>query len=251
MKKDIIAIINQKGGVGKTTTSINFAAGLARQGKKTLLIDLDPQAHSTIGLGIEPESFTASISDVLAKKKPIGEIILPSKTENLFIVPSHIRLDKIEQQLAPELFRETFLKRAIDSLDFDFMVIDCRPTLGTLTINALYAANFIIVPCEMGRYALDGFADLMETIEHVKNGNLEKADFIRILLTKYDSRNKISNDWVFQQLEPFKHLIFSTYIRRNEALNQSQMAQEPIFAFKADSVGAQDYQQLVNEFLSL
>lgn len=251
MNKNIVAIINQKGGVGKTTTSINFAAGLARQGKKTLLIDLDPQAHSTIGLGIEPESFTFSISDVLAKKKPIAETILPSKAENLFIVPSHIRLDKIEQQLAPELFRETFLKRAIDSLDFDYMVIDCRPTLGTLTINALYAANFIIVPCEMGRYALDGFADLMETIEHVKNGNLEKDDFIRILLTKYDSRNKISNDWVFQQLEPFKHLIFSTYIRRNEALNQSQMAQEPIFSFKADSVGAQDYQQLVHEFLSL
>jgi len=251
MNKKIVAIINQKGGVGKTTTSINFAAGLARQGQKTLLIDLDPQAHSTIGLGIEPESFTASISDVLAKKKPIVETILPSKIDNLFIVPSHIRLDKIEQQLAPELFRETFLKRAIDSLDFDHVVIDCRPTLGTLTINALYAANFIIVPCEMGRYALDGFADLMETIEHVKNGNLEKSDFIRILLTKYDSRNKISNDWVLQQLEPFKHLIFSTYIRRNEALNQSQMAQEPIFTFKADSVGSQDYQQLINEFLSL
>jgi chromosome partitioning protein len=251
MNKNIVAIINQKGGVGKTTTSINFAAGLARQGKKTLLIDLDPQAHSTIGLGIEPESFTASISDVLAKKKPIGETILSGKAENLFIVPSHIRLDKIEQQLAPELFRETFLKRAIDSLDFDYIVIDCRPTLGTLTINALYAANFIIVPCEMGRYALDGFADLMETIEHVKNGILEKSDFIRILLTKYDSRNKISNDWVLQQLEPFKHLIFETYIRRNEALNQSQMAQESIFSFKADSVGSLDYQQLINEFLSL
>jgi chromosome partitioning protein len=251
MNKNIIAIINQKGGVGKTTTSINFAAGLARQKKKTLLIDLDPQAHSTVGLGIEPESFTASITDVLTKKKPIREAILPTRTEGLFIVPSHIRLDKIEQQLAPELFRETFLKKAIDNLDFDYIVIDCRPTLGTLTINALYAANFIIVPCEMGRYALDGFADLMETIEHVKNDDFNKADFIRILLTKYDSRNKVSNDWIFQQLEPFKHLIFSVYIRRNEALNQSQMAQESIFDFKADSVGSQDYEQLIHEFLSL
>ena len=251
MNKNIIAIINQKGGVGKTTTSINFAAGLARQGKKTLLIDMDPQAHSTIGIGIEPESFTASISDVLTRKKPIGETILAAKAENLFIVPSHIRLDKIEQQLAPELFRETFLKKAVDSIDFEYIVIDCRPTLGTLTINALYACNFIIVPCEMGRYALDGFADLMETIEHVKNSDFINADFIRILLTKYDSRNKISNDWVFQQLESYKHLILNTYIRRNEALNQSQMAQEPIFDFKLDSVGSQDYEQLVSEFLSL
>ena len=251
MDKNIIAIINQKGGVGKTTTSINLSAGLARQNKKTLLIDLDPQAHSTIGLGIEPESFSTSISDVLAKKKPITETILPTSTPNLFIVPSHIRLDKIEQQLAPELFRESFLQKAIKGLDFDYIVIDCRPTLGTLTINALFAANFIIVPCEMGRYALDGFSDLMETIEHVKNGDFNKTDFIRILLTKYDNRNKVSNDWVLQQLEPFKHLIFQTYIRRNEALNQSQMAQETIFDFKAESSGSQDYTQLINEFLSL
>jgi chromosome partitioning protein len=251
MNKNIIAIINQKGGVGKTTTSINFAAGLARRNKKTLLIDLDPQAHSTVGLGIESESFTFSISDVLTKKKPIRETILPAKAENLFIVPSHLRLDKIEQQLSPELFRETFLKKAIDNLDYDYIVIDCRPTLGTLTINALYAANFIIVPCEMGRYALDGFADLMETIDNVKNAYFNEADFIRILLNKYDIRNKVSNDWILKQLEPFKHLIFNTYIRRNEALNQSQMAQEPIFTYKPDSAGSEDYEQVVTEFLGL
>lgn len=251
MNKKILAIINQKGGVGKTTTSINFAAGLALHGKKTLIIDLDPQAHSTIGLGIEPESFHASISDVLTKKKGIKDVILPTQTDNLFIAPSHIRLDKVEQQLTPELFRETFLHKALQGLEFDFIVVDCRPTLGTLTINALYASDFIIVPCEMGRYALDGFSDLMETIEHVKNGEIDKSQFIRILLTKYDIRNKVSNDWVFQQLDPFKDLIFKTYIRRNEAINQSQMAQETIFKFKADSIGAQDYETLINEFLSL
>ena len=251
MNKNIIAIINQKGGVGKTTTSINFAAGLANKNYRVLLIDLDPQAHSTIGLGIEPETFQASIGDVLAKKQPIKNAILSTATENLFIVPSHIRLDKIEQQLTPELFRETFLYKAIQNLTYDFIVIDCRPTLSTLTINALYASNFIIVPCEMGRYALDGFADLMETIDHVKNGDMDKSQFIRILLTKYDSRNKVSNDWVLQQLEPFQNLIFKTYIRRNEAINQSQMAQETIFTFKPDSTGAQDYATLTNEFLNL
>ncbi len=246
-----IAIINQKGGVGKTTTSINLAAGIARKAFKALLIGLDPQAHSTIGLGIEPESYQVSMSDVLAKKKPIRDIILSTQLQNLFLAPSHIRLDKVEQQLTPELFRETFLHKAVASLDYDFILIDCRPTLGTLTINALYASHFIIVPCEMGRYALDGFSDLMETIENVKNSELEKEKFIRILLTKLDSRNKVSNDWVVQQLAPFKNLIFKTFIRRNEALNQSQMAQEPIFKFKHDSQGAQDYEELTNEFLNL
>jgi chromosome partitioning protein len=249
--KHLIAVINQKGGVGKTTTSINFAAGLALRGDRVLLVDLDPQAHSTIGVGIEPGSFQASIGDVLAKKKTIQEIVLPTNVDGLFIAPAHIRLDKIEQQLNTEFFRESFLKRALAGLGYDHIVIDCRPTLGTLTINALYASSFIVVPCEMGRYALDGFADLMETIEHVKGNNGPKEGFIRILLTKYDSRNKVSNDWVFQQLEPYKSLIFQTSIRRNEALNQAQMAQEPIFSFKSDCSGAQDYKALVEEFSNL
>ena len=196
----IVAIINQKGGVGKTTTSINLAAGLAMEGQKVLLIDLDPQAHTTIGLGIKPESFQLAINDVLTHKKDIRQAILQTRVDNLFLVPSHIRLDRAEQQLTPELFRETFLAKAISKLDYDFIVIDCRPTLGTLTINALYACNFIIIPCEISRYALEGFSDLMETIDNVKNSDAgDKAKFIRILLTKYEARNKVSNDWVWLQ----------------------------------------------------
>lgn len=248
----ILAIINQKGGVGKTTTSINLSAGLAMQGKKVLLIDLDPQAHTTIGLGIESESHRLAINDVLIKKRDIKEAILKTSIDNLHLVPSHIRLDRTEQQLTPELFRETFLSKAIAKLTYDFIVIDCRPTLGTLTINALYACNFIIIPCEIGRYALEGFSDLMETIDNVKNSEAgDKEKFIRILLTKYESRNKVSNDWVHQQLEPYKKIVFKTVIRKNEALNQAHMAQEPIFLYRPDSMGAYDYKQLTNEFLTI
>lgn len=250
--KKIIAVINQKGGVGKTTTSINLACGLARQGQKVLLIDLDPQAHSTIGLGVEPESYQISIDDVLMQKSSISESTLKTKVDNLFLVPSRIRLDMVEQLLTPKLFKETFLAKAIRNLNYDFIVIDCRPTLGTLTINALYATDFILVPCEMSRYALDGFADLTETIENVKNCQINGRDnFIRILLTKYETRNRVTNDWVLEQLEPYKDLTFKIYIRKNEALNQAHMAQEPIFIFKADSHGAYDYEQLTNEILEL
>ena len=249
----ITAIINQKGGPGKTTTSINLSCGLANKGKKVLLIDFDPQAHSTIGLGIEPETYTAAIHDVLLRKKKIKDILIDTETNGLSLAPSHIRLDRAEQQLSSELFRESILYKAIKNLEHDYIIIDCRPTLGTLTINALYASNLIIVPCEMGRYSLDGFSDLMDTIDNVKNSQdiEEKKNLIRILLTKFDSRKSISNDWVLEQLEPYKQLLFKTRIRQNENLNQAHMAQQPIFTFNSSSHGAEDYEQLTKEVIKL
>ncbi|MBN2061051.1 MAG: ParA family protein [Deltaproteobacteria bacterium] len=248
----IIAVANQKGGVGKTTTAINVSCGLALKGKKVLLIDLDPQAHATIGLGIEPGSYQQAIHHVLVDKQDISKAILSTETRNLHIVPSHIRLDRAEQQLIPEMYRETILHRAIRDLDYDYIIIDCRPTLGPLTINALFACHFIIVPCEMGRYSLEGFSDLMETIDNVKQSEvLDKEKFVRILLTKYDGRKSVSNDWVMAQLEPYKYLLFKNKIRQNEALNQAHMAMESIFTFKKNSHGAEDYENFTEEVLSL
>ena len=172
----------------------------------------------------------------------------------MFAVASEIRLEMTEQQyINSEVFRESLLKKALETVedDFDYVVIDCRPTLGNLTINALYAANFIIIPSEMGRYSLEGFSDLMNSINKVKNGKVNKTEFVRILLTKYDNRKRIVNEWVMGQLEPYKNILFSTNIRMNEALNQSQIVQQTIFNFKPDSPGAQDYENLINEFLSL
>lgn len=248
----IISIINQKGGVGKTTSSINLASGLARHNHKVLLIDLDPQAHSTIGLGIEPESYKLAIDDVLLQKNNISDIVLKTNVDNLFLAPSRIKLDKVEQLITPELFKESILSKAINDTDFDYIIIDCRPTLGVLTVNAIYACDFIIVPCEMGRYALDGFSDLIDTIDKVKNSKgRNKKEFFRILLTKFESRNTITNNWVFEELKPFEELIFKTRIRKNEALNQAHMSQEPIFTFKPDSNGAEDYNTLINEIIKL
>jgi chromosome partitioning protein len=252
--KKIISVINQKGGVGKTTTSINFACGLAIEGYRVLLIDLDPQAHSTIGMGFNPGTYQDSISNVLLKQKNIRDVILETSVKNLSLLPSHIRLDRAEQLLTPEMFKEIRLAKALESLssDFDFVIIDCRPTLGTLTINALYACNFIIVPMEMARYALEGFADLIETIDNVKNDKTaDKGEFIRILFTKYDARKSVTIDWAIEQLKDYSDLVFNTKIRQNEALNQAQIAQEPIFTFKPSSNGAEDYKLLTNEFLRI
>ena len=250
--KKIIAVVNQKGGVGKTTTSINLSAALSLLGERVLLIDLDPQAHSTIGVGIEPGTFTYAIDDVLQPKRKISpaDAIMKTSYDNFFIIPSRLRLDQMEFELTTAYYRERLLSRAIEDFDYDHIVIDCRPSMGTLTINALYTASSVVVPCEMSRYSLEGFADLMETIDSVKDHSCPKEDLIRILLTKYEARNTVSNQWVFDQLEGYKHLLFQTKIRKNETLNQSHMAQRPVFFVKSDSPGANDYMALAKEFLA-
>jgi chromosome partitioning protein len=250
--RKVISVLNQKGGVGKTTSSINLSCCFAQRGYHVLLIDLDPQAHSSIGLGFEPDTYQYAIHDVLVNKLDIEQSILKTEIENLQLIPSHIRLDRAEQLLTPEMFKETRLHKAIKHLKYDLILIDCRPTLGTLTINALFASEFILVPCEMARFSLDGFSDFMDTIDHVRNNeDNPKEKVVRILLNKYDSRKKITNDWVHDQLEPFNDMLLKTKIRQNEALNQAHMAMEPVITFKPSSPGAQDYESLTEELSEL
>lgn len=247
-----VSVINQKGGVGKTTTCINLSACLALRGLKVLLIDLDPQAHSTSGLGIELEHGQPAMSDMFEHGMKMDNIIIETKVKDLYLAPSRLRLDMTEMLISTANFKESILHKALRGLNYSFVIIDCRPSVGTLTVNALYASQYLIIPCEMSKYSLDGFSDLMDTIEAIQNNdNSGSIKVLRILLTKFESKNTVTNEWVFQQLEPFRDIMFSARIRKNEALNQASIIGEPIFFAKPNSNGAEDYNRLADEFLKL
>ncbi|MBW1992510.1 MAG: ParA family protein [Deltaproteobacteria bacterium] len=251
----IVAIINQKGGTGKTTTAINLSAGLAYQGFRTLLVDLDPQAHTTIGIGVDPDSFRESMAEVVSTpKKAITDVVVETYIPWLHLAPSHIRLARSAEQAYTRVFREAILAQALKEANYDFVVIDCPPSLGVLTTNALFACHFIIIPCQISRYSLDGLADLLTTIETVKDLSPEelfRAEVFRILLTMFDRRNRVTNEYILEQLKPYRDKTFTTVIMKNEALNQAQIAQRAIFDFDPRCTGALDYQQLTAEFLEI
>lgn len=164
----IVAVINQKGGTGKTTTTINLGAGLAYRGYRTLLVDLDPQAHTTIGIGVDPDDFRECMAEVFTvPRKPIREVVVETYIPWLFLAPSHIRLARAAEAAYSRVFREAILAQSLKSVDYEFIIIDC-PSLGVLTTNSLFACDFIIIPCQISRYSLDGLADLLQTIETVK-----------------------------------------------------------------------------------
>ncbi|SHO52035.1 ParA family protein [Desulfopila aestuarii] len=248
----IISVINQKGGVGKTTTAINLSCGLAVEGRKVLLVDLDPQGHSTIGMGmVEACEFT--IRDVLQYGKSIEDVIYATGVEGMDLIGANIHLNKASNLLINEHFREAKLKNALDKVadKYDFIIIDCHPSLGILEINALYACNFILVPTDTGRYSLEGFADLIDTVRSVKGEENNIREYLRILVTMYDSREKGINDWLEEQLEEFKDVVLAAKIRKITAIKQAQIAEVPIMIYDPKSEGTKDYQALTDELLQL
>lgn len=247
----VIAIANQKGGVGKTTTSINLASALGILEKKVLLIDADPQANATSGLGFDLEEIKTGAYQLIEHTADLNESILKTNTPNLDIVPSHIDLVAIEIELVDQPERETMLKKALENqlTDYDFVIIDCAPSLGLLTLNALTAANAVIIPIQCEYFALEGLGKLLNTIKSVQRLHNQDLDIEGLLLTMYDSRLRLSNQVVDEVKKHFGDMVFKTIIQRNVKLSEAPSYGENIITYDATSKGAKNYLSLAQELI--
>ena len=247
----IIAIANQKGGVGKTTTSINLAASLGVLEKKVLLIDADPQANATSGLGIDVDSVTLGTYQVLEHTISAKEAIIKTDSPNLDIIPAHIDLVAIEIELVDKEEREHMLKKSLVEIknDYDYILIDCAPSLGLITLNSLVAADSVIVPIQCEYFALEGLGKLLNTIKSVQNIHNLELDIEGLLLTMFDSRLRLSNQVVDEVRKHFSSMVFETIIRRNTRLGEAPSYGESIIEYDATSKGAINYLNLAQELI--
>ncbi len=258
---EIFVIANQKGGVGKTTTTLNLGAALAKKGKKVLLIDLDPQANLSSGLGFTKQFDKHSwdtreqapyknIYDVIVNSIPIQSVFVSTSTPNLFLVPSHLSLAGAEIEMVNMISRETLLKKALDSIknDFEVVLVDCPPSLGLLTINALSAADNLLIPIQCEYFALEGLGQLINTIKLIKGVN-PSLKLGGVILTMFDSRTKLSSNVVADVREFFNELAFESIVPRNVRLSEAPSFGKTIFQYDPKSTGAMAYSNLAKEFI--
>jgi chromosome partitioning protein len=247
----IVAIANQKGGVGKTTTAINIAAGLALRGKRTLLIDLDPQANSTMSF-LDMQQVSKSTYDVFSDPAvTFADVILPSPVPNLSIAPSRIALAKLEAKLIGEMDAHFRLKDKLEAVraTYSHIVIDCPPTLGLLTVNALVAASHLLIPIQSSYFALEGTDDLLETIEKVRARPNPALRILGVVITMHDKRTALARDIRTQIQKVFGGKVFKTVITKSVRLEESPAYKESIFTFAPDSTGATEYYSLCEEVI--
>ena len=248
----VLAVANQKGGVGKTTTTINLGAALAEQGRKMLLVDFDPQGALSVGLGIQPHDIDSTVYNLLMERGVTAkDVIFPTEIENLDLLPSNIDLSGAEVQLVSEVGREFVLGRALKSAvkEYDFIMIDCQPSLGLLTINALACADSVIIPLECEYFAMRGVALLMETIDKVSRRLNTKLTIDGLLATMYDSRTLHTREVLASMVNGFGDKVFHTVINRTVRFPDATVAGEPITSFDSGSMGANSYRELAKEVL--
>ncbi len=247
----IIALANQKGGVGKTTTTINLAASLAALEKKVLVIDADPQANASSGLGVDIRSVDVSIYECLVNGNDPLTAIAETEMEGLDIIPSHIDLVGAEIEMLNLNNREQILKRILTPLSnkYDYILIDCSPSLGLITVNALTAANSVIIPVQCEYFALEGISKLLNTIKIIKSKLNPALEIEGFLLTMYDSRLRLANQIYEEVKRPFQDLVFNTVIQRNVKLSEASSYGKPVILYDADSKGALNYMQLAHELI--
>ena len=249
--KKVIAIANQKGGVGKTTTSINLCACLGLKNKKVLLIDIDPQANATSGLGVENSSIEFSSYDVIVDGIDIKKAIIKTDYKNLYICPGSLDLAGADIELSDKNNREFMLKARIDAVrdEFDFIIIDCPPSLGLITLNAFAACDSVIMPIQCEYYALEGLSQLTKTIKTVKRTINKKLMIEGVLLTMFDKRTNLSVQVVEEVRKYFSSTVFKTVIPRNVRLSEAPSFGMPVIAYDKNSKGAESYMKLANEII--